>query len=563
MSFNADPQNFLGQTAGVQGGLQQQGITNQLQEFLLALQFQQQAAALSQSMQYGAQYGFAPGGNPLTWGAGGPTAPTAGTPTQAEQLGQMQLGQGALANAINTSAVTGQFAQPLPSQYAPGTILTAPSTTPGLGPAYGVVNDDGSVTMASAQSLTQLAGMRGTTPQAMMQNAAPVSWQTLQTLSQGPTLGPTQQTLAAQQQQYQQALSSGSLTGTFYDPSQTADALLQQGKAMNGQSFNDLPPDQQQYWLSYNQNNPTAAAQQWARGVNGALQAAGYTNPAAGPQQTLASQLQNAQLSGMYNGAPTQSYQAQGQQEAANWASLYGYTPQIDPTTGQPIMPGTGTGASGAGGGNPQTLAAQAQQAQLSGMYQGAPTETAREFNASNALAQGQLGQQYLSTAAQLQGPQNTFQLSNYLRGAQGNPNVPVYLQNLQSNLGLPSFQAPGTQTPTAQSAAGLTSQLGYGVNGAQPTQYDANGNPIPSTGQASSATPGWDYNQTLNTINGIAQRGAQGLAPGSLERLSPDELSAFGSGLGAAGYSLPSFLSQYANSRVGQQAGSGVTSLG
>jgi hypothetical protein len=211
-----------------------------------------------------------------------------------------------------------------------------------------------------------------------------------------------------------------------------------------------------------------------------------------------------------------------------------------------------------------QTLAAQNQAALLSGQYQGAPTEAASEFTRnlqqqqqqfqqSFGLQQGQLGQQYLSTAAQLQGPQNTFQLSNYLRGAQGNPNVPVYLQSLQNNLGLPSFQAPGTQTPTPQSAAGLTSQMGYGV--------DANGNP--TQGQSSSATPGWDYNQTLNTINGIAQQGAQALGPGSLERLSPDELSAFGSGLGASGYSLPSFLSQYQNSRVGQQAGSGVMSFG
>ena len=71
----------------------------------------------------------------------------------------------------------------------------------------------------------------------------------------------------------------------------------------------------------------------------------------------------------------------------------------MDPTTGQPIAPG------GAG----QTLASQAQQAQLSGMYQGAPTEAAREFNAQNAIAQGTLGQQYLSTAAQLEARRTRF----------------------------------------------------------------------------------------------------------------------------------------------------------
>src|SRR5262249_36401581 len=148
-----------------------------------------------------------------------------------------------LQNALATAGVTGQFAAPRPSQYTPGTVLTAQSTTPGLGPAYGIVNADGSVSMMTTQALDQMAAQRGTTGQALTANAQPVDWNTLQSLSQGPPTGPTQQTQAAQQQQYQQALASGQLTGTFYDPSQTADALLQQGKAMNGTSFNSLPPD--------------------------------------------------------------------------------------------------------------------------------------------------------------------------------------------------------------------------------------------------------------------------------------------------------------------------------
>jgi len=153
-------------------------------------------------------------------------------------------------------------------------------------------------------------------------------------------------------------------------------------------------------------------------------------------------------------------------------------------------------------------------------------TEAAREFNAN-------LGQQYLATAAQLQGPQNTFQLSNYLRGAQANPNVPVYLQNLAQGVGQNLFVAPGQNAPTTQSAAGLVGQLG--------------GN--------QSATPGWDYNQTLGTIQNIMSAGAQRLGPGALENLTPDELQALGSGIGAAGGTLPSFLQQYAQSRVGQTA--------
>jgi len=478
----------------VQSGLQQQALSQQMQQFLMALQFQQQQAALSQAMNYGQAYGFAPGGNYLTWGSGGPTQPAAGTPTLNQQQVQQALLGSQLQNALASAGVTGQFAQPLPSNYTAGTVLTAPSTTPGLGPAYGIVNADGSVQMTSAEGLQQTAAQRGTTAQALMSGAQPVDWNTLQQLSMGPPTGPSQQTQAAQQQAYTQAATTAGLTGYFTNPQMQPAALMQQGMNMQGQSFYSLPQSEQQFWLGYNQNNPQLAAQAWAQATNGALQQAGYQNPNALPQQTLQSINQAAQLSGMYNGAPTEAARQFNQQQM-------------------------------------QQLA---------------------EFQQNLGLQQGQLGQQYLSTAAQLQGPQNTFQLSNYLRGAQGNPNVPTYLQNLQNNTAgqMAAFQGTGSTAPTPQSAQGLMGQMGYGGT-------DANGNPI-----TSSATPGWDYNSTLNSINQIAQRGAQALAPGSLEKLTPDELQAFGSGLGAAGYTLPSFMSAYNASRVGQQAPVGAMSL-
>jgi hypothetical protein len=606
---------FFGQTSG---GVSAQ-LGQQWQMFLQALQFQQQQAALQQAANYGSQYGFAPGGNWMTWGQGGPTQLPAGTPTQQQlQLQQALLGS-QLQNALAIAGATGQFAAPAPNQYAAGTVLSAPSQTGG-GNAYGIVQQDGSVQMVSTEALDQLAQQRGTTAQAMIDRAAPVDFGTLQRLSQGPPTGPSQQTQTAQQQAYNQALQAAQMTGSFTNPLQSADALLQQGQAMNGQSFYSLPQDQQQFWLQYNQNNPQAAAQQWARGVNQALQANGYTNPAAGPQQTLQAINQAALLSGQYQGAPTEATREFNLQNA---------------------------------------LA----QGQLTGMYQGAPTEAAREFTQSQqqqlqefaqnlALQQGQLGQQYLSTAAQLQGPQNTFQLSNYLRGAQANPNVPVYLQNLMSNQGTAGFQAPGATAPTPVSATGLIGQMGgtstpgaqqyasdwmtqpaasqwgtperppqgqmssdwmtqpaaQGTASIEPwqqpggsqwqprqapqggqyqtQQYNYAGGPamtpswnnpaagslqIPQTkgmgatyGQpAQSATPGWDYNQTLGTIGNIMQRGAQGLRPGALEGLSSDELAAFGSGLGALGGTLPSFLQQYQQSRVGQRSPISGFSLG
>jgi len=496
---------FFGQTSGGYTA----GLNQQMQMFLQALQFQQQQAALAQAQAYGTQFGFAPSGNWMTWGAGGPTQPPAGTPTQAQQQAQQGLLGQQLQNALAIAGATGQFAQPGVNPYAAGTVLTAPSQQPGMGPAFGVVQQDGSVQMITTEALDQLARQRGTTAQAMTSSAAPVSWDTLQRLSQGPPqTGSIQQTQQAQQQAYNQALQGAQLTGTFTNPNMNPDVMLQQGLAMNGASFYSLPQDQQQYWLQYNQNNPQLAAAQWARGVNGALQATGYQNPAAQPQQTLQSINQAAQLSGMYNGAPTETAREYNLMNAL-------------------------------------------QQGALTGTFQGAPTEQAREFNMQNALQQGQLGQQYLSTAAQLQGPQNTFQQSNYLRGAAANPNVPVYLQALQNNMGLPSFTGTGGQAPTPASMGGLAAGMGGG-------QAEGAGAAAGTGG----ATSGWNYANTLDAIRGIASRGAQALAPGSLERLSPDELQAFGSGLGAAGYTLPSFLSQYQSSRVGQQAPTYQTSL-
>jgi hypothetical protein len=289
--------------------------------------------------------------------------------------------------------------------------------------------------------------------------------------------------------------------------------------------------------------------------------AAGATGGAAGNPQDQYMQARIQQLmsvAGMPQGQAQQTAQSEWSQGFAQSGNVaYGLPTGYSPA-GAAAAPGASDGTqtpAGGGGAGQQTLAGALQQAQLSGQYQGAPTEAASEFarqlaqaqqqfaaqqaqqqaqfEQSFGLQQGQLGQQYLSTAAQLQGPQNTFQLSNYLRGAQGNQAVPTYLQSLANNIGMPAFQGTGSTPPNTQTAAGLAGQLGG----------------------TTSATPGWDYNQTLGAIQGIMGQGAQSLGPGALERLSPDELSALGSGIGAAGGSLPSFLQQYQQSRIGQQA--------
>jgi hypothetical protein len=168
-------------------------------------------------------------------------------------------------------------------------------------------------------------------------------------------------------------------------------------------------------------------------------------------------------------------------------------------------------------------------QANVSGIYNGAPTEAARQFNARTGL-------DYLTQAAQLGGPGDYFQQSNFFRGAQGNPQVPTFLSALQNGVTMSGFGATGTQAPDVQSTANLASRL----------------TGMPQPGGATTPAGG---DAALGLIGAIGRTGGTGLAPQAIEQLTPDELALFGSGLKASGFSMPTFLQSYRQSRVGQNA--------
>jgi len=308
MSFTADPtltgqyltgQNNAAQIAYYQAKLQ--GDSDQLA-------FAKAQAAVAMAGNLSNTFGYAPGGDWFTWGPGGPTIPPAGTPTQSAIAGWQNLANQQLGNQLSIAGATGYFAQPRPSQYTPGTILTAPSQTGG-GNAYGIVNSDGSVQMVTTEALAQTAAQRGTTADALISRAQPVDWGTLQQLSMGPPTGPATPTLDLQRMQQQNAYNAGQLTGMYSDPTQTVQAFNARGQAMNGQTFDSLPPDQQQFWLQYNQNDRTQAATAWASGVNQALSANGFQTP-----NQNAPTLQMQALYGQY-GAPTAGQQTLAGQE--------------------------------------------------------------------------------------------------------------------------------------------------------------------------------------------------------------------------------------------------------
>ena len=189
-----------------------------------------------------------------------------------------------------------------------------------------------------------------------------------------------------------------------------------------------------------------------------------------------------------------------------------------------------------------KALAEQAQAlatAGVTGVYQGAPTLAAQQQAFQQEAARAGLGLQYLQSAAALGGPENQYQQEAFYRGAAANPQLPAFLQSLQANTRMPVFNATGP-TPNVLTAGSIANRL--------------------TGGQANTA--GISPQASLGAIQGISQRGAQSLAPGTLEQLTPDELASFGSGLKAVGGSLPAFLQQYAASRLGQGATSGDIGL-
>jgi hypothetical protein len=184
-----------------------------LQYYNDQLAFNKAQGAFQDAISMGSAYGYAPGGDWTTWGNGGPTQPAAGTPTlqlqqiyganatpaanqstlQAlQQYGQMYgtsavpgADQQTLASQQQAAAIAAAQAQmtgyyQAPSMYAPGTFVQDPSSG-----AYYQVQSNGS-----------LAPYQGTPTTTAVQGPQGI----------GATAGQGQQTLAAQQQAFQQQL---------------------------------------------------------------------------------------------------------------------------------------------------------------------------------------------------------------------------------------------------------------------------------------------------------------------------------------------------------------------
>lgn len=161
--------------------------------------------------------------------------------------------------------------------------------------------------------------------------------------------------------------------------------------------------------------------------------------------------------------------------------------------------------------------------------------------DADERMEGGKLGLGYLTTAANMRGPENYLQQADFLRGASQRQDVPIFMQNLLTGVSNAGFQAPGG-APAGLTMQGLIAKMtgggaAGGAGGSGPTGQDAT---------------------FLQSVRDLAQRGLHSLQPGALERLSPTELGVLKSatefsGDGGPAWSWDDLMKQYSSSRIGQ----------
>lgn len=285
----------------------------------------------------------------------------------------------------------------------------------------------------------------------------------LQQILQGTNNAPVQ-TLAGQNQQFQQGLALAQLTGIVpnslapWTPPAPPVASGAGGTGAGGlptPTAGEMPPEGMSIadWLKARQGGqagqwtwqPSLGNYAFAPGADGpviGLPAPAATTPAAttpagaaggtpgtpaggtaGGTPTMAYLQMLASLTGMYNGQPTPEYQqmlaaltgqfnGQPTQAAMEFAKQFGLSEAA--VTG--MYNGQPTQAA-------QEFAQQfgLSQAAVTGMYQGSPTQAAKEFAANLALQQQQQentqANQMLQLAASLRGPRDAFQFAKVLGG--------------------------------------------------------------------------------------------------------------------------------------------------
>jgi hypothetical protein len=601
MSFGTDPFGFGNATAWSPSQAQflqtsqyqnaTQAAQQAYQSGMLSLQndqlaFQKAQQAFSDAMSMGNAYGYAPGGNWLTWGAGGPTQPLPGTSplsAQSQWFNQAQQAAG----------MTGYFNNPQTWTYQPGTFVYSDSSQGGNG-AIGQVMPNGTVrqlTSADAQAMGYQQNL-----------AQPLSGSDFYNMATGQPgeikgQGTNQLTLQAQQQYAQMAAAQAGVTGVYQAPDNSQQYLQQQyaqGVNQFGETWQGLPQSVRDQYVKELGGNVQAAMQQWAQQSSQQDLAAGYTptnTGATGPQASL--QLQ--QMYGQY-GLPTagqstlaaqqqawqQQYQtaqfglqAQGQQQQAAQQYLQLLSQLQGPADyGQYLKvlgstPGGLQGLVGAAAGNYVPgggVSGTAPQAQTLQNLLGAATGYGGGGTGASTAAPPSQPSAQQSTG----GPQYSGQQPPSMPGAttvQSGTlpswgNVPTNWNG--ANAGQQGYgpqysgQQPPTQPGMTTATSGMFPQLGSVPNNWNGANAGAANQQQPGSGTASAG--GMNYQDFLATAQGLPPPSQ--IAPQSFNYLNPSQRQMLGSMYANIGYSPTDINSMYQMSLPKYAAGSAAGSF-
>jgi len=178
-------------------------------------------------------------------------------------------------------------------------------------------------------------------------------------------------------------------------------------------------------------------------------------------------------------------------------------------------------------------------------------------------LSKARLGYDTLNMAAQLRGPADYVQASNFARGVANQPGTIGFLSALRNNVNLPGFGAQ-QGVPQAESIDTLTQKLTGSFQAGTGGAANASGGSVNTGGGGAGTTavsgggvaPQTQADALQSGASALYAQGAHKLGGGALEQLTPTELSLLQSGVEGAGGDWSMFLDQYKRSRVGQGTG-------
>lgn len=454
------------------------------------LAFSKAQAALKQAQDIYTNFGYAPGGDWYTFGAGGPSQPPPGTPTQSVMNslgysayipGYTGTGAGQLTSYLSQAAqtaqgnagLTGWYTQPAQSQWTPGTFLKIDPNTYDYA-THGDQLDYVTGTGQLQRVNTQQAKAMGWNGDLSTLNSVPFSMAAQ--LESAPPSQLPQQTLdsikayaAINNANQQSAQNEAGVTGMYYRPQTT----YAPGTDYNGGTFSSLPAETQQAYYYSHGGDWQAAMNAWTRDSNAAITQAWQNAGGQGPAP------------GSAGGAGQETLSAQEQyfQQAQALASMYG----------QYYAPGA-PGQAGAAGTNMPTAGqlTSAQQEQNYTQWLRSQQESREQWTAQQTAAQN-----YLTLLSNLRGPADWAQYQKVL-GA-----------------------TPGGTQDLVRAAAGQYIPGGGATTGVQPQAADLNSLYNQATGSNTSGQQALNgMQQSLVAPNQMAPQTWNALTPSQQQML-------------------------------------------